>query len=121
MALDCDCFIVAFAPLTGAHKASPVTLKKFELNSYDNYSSSSFLSCRNSCSQVLDKQMNMENLSSLLNAYTQNLIEKNTLGYNCTGLTTVKFPVRVKAKLGNFSLGNVADVIHVINHEQICF
>jgi hypothetical protein len=65
--------------------------------------------------------MRSDTLTSLLLAYAQNLIQINTLGYNCTGLTTVKFPVRVKAKLGHFSLGNVADVIHVINHEQICF
>jgi hypothetical protein len=121
MALHCDCHVLAFAPLSGKHKFPPLTLKKLKLDSYDDYSASSLISCRNSCSQVLEKQMNVENLNALLSAYTQNLIETNTLGYNCTGLTTVKFPVRVKAKLGNLSLGNVADEIHVINHEQICF
>ena len=44
-----------------------------------------------------------------------------TLSHNCTGFTTLKFPVRVKAKLGPMGLGNVVDLIQVVNHEQLCF
>lgn len=120
-AVDCDCSVVAFSPLTASHVLPSVTLRKFELESYDNRSIKSQLSCRKSCLKSFEKVMNHQSLNSLLVAHTQNLIENKLVGFNCTGLTTLKFPVRVKAKLGNFGLGHVADVIHVVNHEEICF
>jgi hypothetical protein len=36
-------------------------------------------------------------------------------------MTTLKYPVRVKAKLAQNGLGNVADVVEVIGHEEVCF
>jgi hypothetical protein len=120
-AVDCDCSVVAFAPFTASHKLSLSTLRKFQLESYDNSSIASQRSCRISCAKTYEKEMKSETLTSLLLAYAQNLIENKSLGYNCTGLTTLRFPVRVKAKLGDQGLGHVADVVHVVNHEQICF
>jgi hypothetical protein len=120
-AVDCDCSVVAYSPLTASHLLPTVTLRRFELEGYDNRSISSQLGCRKSCLESFEKEMNYRSLNSLLVAHTQNLIESKVVGFNCTGLTTLKFPVRVKAKLGNLGLGHVADVIHVVNHEQICF
>ncbi len=120
-AVDCDCSVVAYSPLTASHLLPTVTLRRFELEGYDNRSISSQLGCRKSCLKSFEKEMNHRSLNSLLVAHTQNLIESKVVGFNCTGLTTLKFPVRVKAKLGNLGLGHVADVIHVVNHEQICF
>lgn len=99
----------------------PNVVKKFQLESYDKDTIESQIQCRKSCFEVFGKQMNQNILSSLLMAHTEDLIDKKWLGFNCTGLTTVKYPVRVKAKLGSISLGNVADLIHVVNHERICF
>jgi len=112
---------MAFAPISGSHSIPPNVLRKFQLDSYDDDSVRSQRLCRQSCSQAVETKLSSTNLTSLLLAYSQELIEKNAIGYNCTGLTTLKFPVRVKAKLGSMALGNVSDSIQVINHEKMCF
>ncbi len=65
--------------------------------------------------------MSTERLNALLMSLTQDMINERVVGYNCTGLTTLKFPIRVKAKLGDMSLGNVEDLTQVVNFEEICF
>jgi hypothetical protein len=60
-------------------------------------------------------------VNALLIKYSKNLIDEKIVGHNCTGLTTLKYPVRVKASLGKLGLGNVIDQTHVINHEEVCF
>ncbi len=52
--------------------------------------------------------------------YPQELVRNELIGYDFTGLTTLKFPVRVRASLGDLRLGNVVDFIQVINMEQAC-
>jgi hypothetical protein len=49
------------------------------------------------------------------------LIDQKVVGFNCTGLTNLKYPVRVKARLAENGLGNVADIVQVISHEEVCF
>lgn len=65
--------------------------------------------------------MSTDRLNALLVTLSQELIQEKVLGFNCTGLTTLKYPVRVKAKLGDMSLGNVENLVQVVNHEEICF
>jgi len=62
-----------------------------------------------------------DRLRALLLTYTQGLIAERAVGFNCTGLTTLKYPVRVKASLGKLGLGNVSDTIEIVNHEELCF
>lgn len=119
--IPCDCEVRVHSPLTGSYKRAPVVIKTFELESFSNFNQKNIQMCQESCLKEFQKEMPTERLSALLVTYSMQLIDQKAVGYNCTGLTTLKYPVRVKAKLADRSLGNVADVIQVVNHEEICF
>lgn len=121
LAIPCDCEVRVHSPLTGTYKMPPVVIKNFELEEYSSYAAKNKTTCQNSCLEEFQKEMPSSRLSALLVTYSMQLIEQKVLGYNCTGLTTLKYPVRVRAKLGNKGLGNVADLIQVVNHEEVCF
>lgn len=120
-AVDCDCEVIVYSPLTGPHKMAPNSLKTYELESFSNYAQKNQLQCRSSCLEQFQKDMPTTRLNALLLTYSQRLIDEGALGFNCTGLTTLKYPVRVRATLGKVGLGNVVDQIYVVNHEEACF
>lgn len=120
-AIDCDCEVWVYGPTTASHQLAPSSMKIYELEEFSSYKAKNQHACRQSCLAEFEKDMSSERLNALLQLYTQNLIQDKALGYNCTGLTTVKYPVRVKATLGRLGLGNVADFVQVINHEEPCF
>lgn len=120
-AIGCDCEVRVMSPMTGSHQMNPNTFKTYELEEYSSYSVKNQRDCRRVCLQKFQEDMPADRLNALLVTYAQSLIQERALGYNCTGLTTLKFPVRVKAKLGPMSLGNVADLVQVVNHEELCF
>ncbi len=99
----------------------PVTIKTYQLEEFSSFAKKNIQQCRQSCLSEFQKDMPTQRLNALLVTYSMQLIEQKAVGYNCTGLTTLKYPVRVKAKLADAGLGNVADVIQVINHEEVCF
>jgi hypothetical protein len=119
--IPCDCDVMVYAPLTGTHALSPNRIKTYELEEFSAYSQKNMLECRNLCEKEFNRDMGHNRLGALLLTYSERLIENGVLGRNCTGLTTLKFPVRVKAILGKQGLGNVVDTIHIVNHEETCF
>lgn len=119
--LSCDCEVYVYSPLTGSHALSPMILKTYPLEQYDSYKVSNQLLCRKTCTEEYVKDLSADKLTGLLISYSQRLISDKLLGYNCTGFTTIKYPIRVRATLGKLGLGNVADEIHVVTHEEICF
>ncbi len=120
-AIPCDCEVRVHSPLTGSYKMEPVVIKTYQLEEFSSYAAKNIRQCRESCLSEFQKDMPAERLNALLITYSMQLIEQKAVGYNCTGLTTLKYPVRVKAKLASSGLGNVADVVQVINHEEVCF
>jgi hypothetical protein len=120
-ALSCDCEVMIYAPLTGSHSLPPTTLKTYEQEEFNAHTPKSHLKCRESCEKRFQEDMTHDKLTALLLLYSSKLIDEKVLGYNCTGLTNLKYPVRVKAILGSRSLGNVADFVHSANFEQSCF
>lgn len=119
--VECDCEVQVYSPMTGSHQMSVNTLKVYTLESFSSYSLKNQKKCRLSCEERFMEDMPTQRLNALLATYAQGLITEGAVGYNCTGLTTLKFPVRVKASMGQLGLGNVVDVVQVINHEEICF
>lgn len=97
------------------------SLKKYELEEFGSYAAKNQSACRASCLKAFQEDMPSERLVALLLLHTQTLIREGAIGYNCTGLTVVKYPVRVKARLGALGLGNVADILQVVPHEELCF
>jgi hypothetical protein len=120
-AIPCDCEVRVHTPLTGSQQMSPVVIKKYELEEFSSFAPKNIRQCRESCLAEFQKDMSSERLNALLVTYSMQLIDQKVVGYNCTGLTTLKYPVRVKAKLAQNGLGNVADIIQVVSHEEICF
>ena len=120
-AINCDCEVLVYAPMTGSYKTDPDRLKIYELEEYGSYSKTNQLACKKVCLEEFKKDMPGERLRALLLNYTQGLIADKGVGFNCTGLTTLKYPVRVKASLGKLGLGNVSDTIEIVNHEELCF
>ncbi len=120
-AIPCDCEVIVHAPLSGPYRMPSTLLKRYELEDFASYSPKAQGDCRKSCASAFEEDMPSERLTALLLNYSQKLIESKILGHNCTGLTTLKYPVRVKSLLGKRGLGTVADFIHVVNYEEICF
>jgi hypothetical protein len=120
-AIPCDCEVRVHTPLTGSQQMSPVVIKKYELEEFSSFAPQNIRQCRESCLAEFQKDMPSDRLSALLVTYSMQLIDQKVVGFNCTGLTTLKYPVRVKAKLAQNGLGNVADIIQVVSHEEICF
>jgi hypothetical protein len=108
-------------PITGPRSLSVKTIRLFELEEFGNHSFVNYELCRKSCVNTFEKEMTKNVLNSELLSYSQELIQNNIIGHNCTGPTTLKFPVRVKARLGGIGLGNVSDFIQVVNFEEPCF
>lgn len=120
-AIGCDCEVRVYSPTTGSHQMSATSLKTYELEEFSSYSRKNQRQCRRLCLEEFEKDMPQARLNALLLTYTQSLINEKVLGYNCTGLTTLKYPVRVKASLGSLGLGNVANLVQVVSHEELCF
>jgi len=117
----CDCEVRVHSPITGSHRMEPVVIKRYELETFPRINKTSINACRSLCQKAFREDMPAERLSGLLINYSMELIEQKAVGYNCTGLTTLKYPVRVRATLSGRGLGNVEDLVQVVNHEEICF
>ena len=120
-AIGCDCEVRVYSPTTGSHRMPATSLKIYELEEYSTYSIKNQRECRRLCLAEFEKDMPQARLNALLLTYSQSLIDEKVLCYNCTGRTTLKYPVRVKASLGNLGLGNVANLVQVVSHEELCF
>lgn len=120
-ALGCDCEVRVASPITGSYQMQQNNFRTYELEEFSTYSMKNQNECRKLCLKRFEEDMPAARLNALLITYAQGLIQEGALGYNCTGLTTLKFPVRVKASLGNLGLGNVADLVQVVSHEEVCF
>ncbi len=119
--MKCDCEVRVYSPFTGSHQMDSTPLKTYTLETYDNYKVKSQLRCRDLCLETFEEDLPTERMTALLILHSARLIREGLQGYNCTGLTTVKYPVRVKASMGKLNLGNVADHVYVVNHEEECF
>lgn len=120
-AMKCDCEVRVFSPLTGSHQMDSTPLKIYTLETYDSYRVKNQLRCRDLCLKTFEEDLPTERMTALLLLHSARLIREGVAGYNCTGLTNMKYPVRVKASLGKLSLGNVADQVYAVNHEEQCF
>ncbi len=121
MAISCDCEILASASMNRTHSLPPISIALYQLEEYGSYKLKNQKECRHSCLKEFEKNMSAEKMRDILRSHSRELINKKLVGYNCTGLTTLKYPVRVKARLGVLGLGHVANFIEVVNLEELCF
>jgi len=121
MAATCDCEVRVYHPTTASQKINSAVMMEYQLETFDSYSIRSQRRCRALCLQKFREDLPSERLTALLQTLSQRLIEERVVGYNCTGLTTFRYPLRVKASLGRLSLGNVENRMEVVTHEEACF
>lgn len=120
-AATCDCEVRVYHPTTASQKINSAVMMDYQLETFDSYSVKNQRRCRALCLQKFREDLPTPRLSALLQTLSQRLIEERVVGYNCTGLTTFRYPLRVKARLGRKSLGNVEDRMEVVTHEEACF
>jgi hypothetical protein len=120
-AATCDCEVRVYHPTTASQKIKSAVMMDFKLETFDSYSVKNQRHCRALCLKKFREDLPSSRLSALLQTLSQRLIEEGVVGYNCTGLTTFRYPLRVKAYLGRMSLGNVEDRMEVVTHEEACF
>lgn len=120
-AYRCTCDVNVSHPLTASQEMKAASMRKYTMTTYDTMSEATQNACRNECLQQFRKDLPPDELTPILVELSRQLIDQKVVGYNCTGLTSFKYPVRVKAKLGRRPLGNVADQIEVVTYEQVCF
>lgn len=121
MAATCDCEVRVYHPTTASQKINSAVMLDYQLETFDSYSVRNQRRCRALCLTKFREDLPSPRLSALLQKLSERLIDEQVVGYNCTGLTTFRYPVRVKAKLGALSLGNVEDRMEVVTYEEPCF
>jgi hypothetical protein len=120
-AYRCTCNVNVSHPLTASQTMKTATMRTYTMSTYDSMNEANVDACRNECVQQFRRDLPPDELTPILVELSKQLIDQKVVGYNCTGLTSFKYPVRVKAKFGRRSLGNVADQIEVVTYEQVCF
>lgn len=121
LAYTCQCSIEVYPPTTGSHSI-PISSKVFdEGREFGRISKASYQACYQDCKEASVETFPYPQLQQVAYQQSVKLIQNDEVGYNCTGPTTFKYPVRFKAMLGPISLGNVRQELVIVHHEQKCF
>ncbi len=120
-ATTCNCEVFAVTPLTASRQVDPFPLGKFKTNYYGDYKPESLNSCRKDCRLRAMEDYDGNALQEQLLPWTDSLVANRLAGYNCTGPTDFKIPVRVRALMGKVSLGLTHETMVFIHRERSCF
>ena len=114
-AYDCDCSVFVYPSQTGSHDLGIHQIERYRLQTFSRLSHHHFKLCRKSCADEFYEKMGEDKLNLILIDHSQQLILDKKIGYNCSGASNFKYPIRVKASLGGFNIGNVVDIIKVVS------
>ena len=117
----CMCQVVAVAPMEGSHKVENHIVAEFEGKFYGNYDYGAVRNCRSDCAIIGQRRYDEETLKDKLLPWVDELVAYGFNGYNCTGPTTFKVPVRIRASLGRRTLGIARQQMIFIHRERSCF
>ena len=121
LAYTCQCVIEVYPPVTASH-AIPLESKIYdEGREFGKLSKVTYQACLMDCRESAHNDYSYPQLQQIVQKQTVKLIEKAKIGHNCTGQTTLKYPVRFKANLGPIALGNIREEMVIIQHEEQCF
>ncbi len=120
-ATTCNCEVFAVAPLTASRQVDPFPLGQYKTNYYGDYKVESQASCRKDCRVTAMNDYDANYLREQLVPLTDLLVANSVAGYNCTGLTDFKIPVRVRARMGKVSLGLAYETMVFIHRKRSCF
>lgn len=121
LSYTCECRVEFYPPLTGSHSI-PIESKIFEEGrEFGKINKYSYQACYEDCKNAAVEKFPYTQLQQVAYQQSVKLIQNDQVGYNCTGPTTFKYPVRFKAFLGPVSLGNVRQEMIIVHHDQKCF
>jgi hypothetical protein len=118
-ALDCKCNLLSGHPLEG--KVTSYYIQTFSGKYYGLPTPRAKLECLSDCQNIFETKVDEYYLKQELRDIGEKLAYEGQLGFNCTGATTLKFPVQVRAYLGESSLGISHTSFHNIHMEKVCF
>lgn len=104
MAVECRCDVFALPPLTASHNLPPHDLGGFSGVEQATKMGDPAL-CRQDCRLGAMKEYEQAFLKERLRPWVDQLVADGSAGRNCTGPTTFKIPVRVRASLDARSVG----------------
>lgn len=120
-ATTCNCEVFAVAPFSAARKIEALPIGQFKTNYYGDYKIESQTSCRRDCRVSAMNDYDADTLREQLVPWSDQLVDTKRAGYNCTGPTDFKIPVRVRARMGKVSLGLAHETVVFIHRERSCF
>jgi len=108
-------------PLTGSQSIGPLAVGDFKTSYYGNLALDSQNACRKECRLGAMEDYSPSVLREQLLPWTDQLVANKLAGYNCTGPTDFKIPVRVRANIGTVSLGWAHETMVFIHRQRSCF
>jgi hypothetical protein len=117
----CQCEVFAVAPLSVSKKVGSYSVGEFKTSYFGKYDAEAQKSCRSECQKESMREYDANFLREKLTPWMTQLIAGGAAGYNCTGLTDYKIPVRVSAKIGDYSLGLVHQSMVFLHYNRSCF
>jgi hypothetical protein len=117
--MTCRCDLVSGHPMEGM--STPRFIKSYDGRYYGLPTPKAKAECIDECRSAFETKVDEYYLKEELRATGESLTYNREVGVNCTGPTTMKFPVQMKAYLGESSIGISHSSIHVVHFEKICF
>lgn len=117
----CQCQLYAVAPLSASNKTETHTIGELRGKYYGIVTARTARECRQDCAVLAQTKYDEETLQEKLTPWVDELVSSGLAGHNCTGPTSFKIPVRVRAVLENRSLGIARQEMIFIHRNRNCF
>jgi hypothetical protein len=117
----CECHLNAFSPIHGNTFSYKDKVMTFIGNYHGAINVKSVHGCRQECVEMMRDKVDSDDLLVELKLRAQKMVDEETIGYNCTGTTTFKFPIEMRAYIGDRSLGSTYKSLEIVHVEKKCF
>lgn len=120
LALYCSCDVYALTPMRMSHAVLQKPLETWEGRFYGDTTEDSGKECRAECLSLARKNFDEAGTRERLLSWVDTLIAEGHAGRNCATEDSFKVPVRMRARLGNKTLGLVRSQTVFIHHTYRC-
>mgnify|MGYP003390277214 CR=1 FL=1 len=117
----CQCELYAVHPISASNKTEIHTIDRMQGKYYGIVNAATARECRQDCAALTQQEYTEEVLQEKLTPWVDELVNSGLAGYNCTGPTSFKVPVRVRATLQSRSLGIARQSMVFIHRNRSCF
>ncbi len=116
----CHCEVRVANPLPGLTKPEAKLLSQFKASYQGDFALESQKQCLIDCRENVWSRYPTATLDEMLRPWLIQLLDQQVVGKNCTGETTLKIPLRVRARLNQHAIGNALDIIHITHIKRSC-